>query len=57
MEDPDKLFRGYEEAMYKHDMVDHIAGMLEQLSEKVLRTQWHVIAAPSELARPLLRCA
>ncbi|MED6131115.1 hypothetical protein PIB30_006734, partial [Stylosanthes scabra] len=52
MDDPNELVIGYEETMYRHDMVDHIAGRLEQSPQRILRTQ-HVIDAPSELARPL----
>ncbi|MED6160633.1 hypothetical protein PIB30_053228 [Stylosanthes scabra] len=31
MKDLDELLIGYEETMYRHDLVDHIAGRLEQL--------------------------
>ncbi|MED6208663.1 hypothetical protein PIB30_047384 [Stylosanthes scabra] len=57
MEDPDELLIGYEEIMYRHDLVDHIAGRIEQLPERVLCTRRHVVPAPSELAKPLLRRA
>ncbi|MED6163035.1 hypothetical protein PIB30_076176, partial [Stylosanthes scabra] len=50
MDDPDELLIGYEETMYKYDLVD-----ARTIAEKVLRTRRHVVPAPSELARPLSR--
>ncbi|XP_057744160.1 serine/threonine-protein phosphatase 7 long form homolog [Arachis stenosperma] len=54
--EPD-LRRDYEDTLYRLDRVEHIAGRLEQLPARVLRTRRRIPTRPSELVRPLLRRA
>ncbi|XP_016173453.1 protein MAIN-LIKE 1-like [Arachis ipaensis] len=48
---------GYEHEMYRLDQAEHIAGMLDRVAPRILRTRRNLMTQPSEQIRPYLRQA
>ncbi|QHO58352.1 uncharacterized protein DS421_3g89900 [Arachis hypogaea] len=48
---------GYEDDMYRLDHTEHIAGRLDKVVPRILRTRRNLMARPPEQIRPYLRRA
>ncbi|RYQ87748.1 hypothetical protein Ahy_B09g095284 [Arachis hypogaea] len=48
---------GYEHEMYRLDQAEHIAGRLDRVAPRILRTRWNLMTRPPEQIRPYLRRA